>query len=206
MVTTTTLIDGDQSTYTVTRLKEIKATHEAGPARDESLDDELVDSATTRLLVNYTAITIRAETLVWSQNQLGGQIAKTIVNETPPRWGLTTAASAKLTHTLEQLSPVTCDLRHVQGAPDSTGLATQLRSLLEAAGWTVNGSVMLGPKQPTGLQVGLAPPADGQLPVQVATLVEFLWKAQLLREPTVIPDPACKNLILVVGQRPDDAS
>ena len=81
-----------------------------------------------------------------------------------------------------------------------------LRSLLEAAGWTVKGYAMLGPKQPVGLQVGLARPANGQLPPQVSTLVEFIWRAKLLATPTVIPDPTCENLTLVVGYKPDGAS
>lgn len=200
------LIDGDETTFTVTRLREIKATHEAHAVRPEALDDELVDSATTRLLVNYTAITISADTVVWSQNQIGGQIAKTIINEMPPPWGLTPAACAKLTHALGQMPPVVCELKHVQGDPDSARLATQLRSSLEAAGWEVKGYAMLGPSQPAGLRVGLARPGDGQLPPQASTLVAFLWRAKLLATPTVIPDPGCKNLTLVVGHRPDDAS
>jgi hypothetical protein len=195
-----TVVDGDLTLYTVERLKEIKSEHERNTGQP---DDDIADRAVTRLLVNYVALTIRADTVVWSQNQYGGQVARTIINEAPLPWGLTEAARMKISEVLRGLPSRTCQLKSVQGDKDSNNLATQLRSALEAARWTVKGYAMLGPNPPVGIQIGLAPPEDDQVPPEVAGLVDFLYRAKLIPACTITPDESCSELTVIIGLRPD---
>lgn len=195
------VIDSDEEMYTVERLVAIKGKHEL-PTSEAGTpsDDNLIDRAVTQLLVNYVTVTV--DTVIWSQNQLGGQIARTIINEVAPPWGLGAAALAKLTEELRSFTPRSCTLKHVQGDPDSTRFAHHLRTALEAGGWSVEGQAMLGPRTPQGVQVGLAGAPNAAVPKEVAALVLHLWHAKLLAEPVVIPDPSCTTLTIIIGHRP----
>lgn len=194
------LVDSDEAAFTVERLQGIKAAHEADGGKEG--DDDATDDVVTRLLVNHVAITIHAEDVVVSQGQLGGQTAHTIINREQQPWLLAQPVAHQLTVALQNFPSLTCKLRHVQGDPDSTGLARQLRSILEDASWVVAGAAMLGANTPSGIQFGLALPENRSMPDQLKTLVSTLHGAAIIEEPIVIPDPSCKELTVIVGHRP----
>ena len=198
------VVDGDVLRYTIDRLAQMKQSQEA--TQTFPTEEDIQDRAVTRLLVNYVTVTVNADTVIFSQSQLGGQIAGTIINERLPFWGLTASAQASLVQRLRELPSTTCELKYTQGDPDAASLAAQIGASLQSAEWTVKNYAILGPKQPTGIQIGLAAAPNADVPQEVAALVEFLYHASLLSQPLVIPDPDCKILTIVIGHRPHQDS
>ena len=74
-----TLVDDNESEFTVERLKEMKAKQEAAGAAGSPPSAEDQDIATTYLLTSYVT-TVNIETAVFSDGQSGGQTAATIIN------------------------------------------------------------------------------------------------------------------------------
>lgn len=190
------VIDDDVESYTTGRLKEIKANHE-GAQRDDSLRS-LGDEAAGRLLANLSAGLIYRSTVIVSQNQMGGQTAHTIINNSPPPRRLSDAVTQNLVAALRRFPPRKCEVLRVQGDGEASALARQIRTTLQEAGWTV-GEVVLMASDFQGLQLEFR--EETVVPEDIATLVVSLYGAGVMPRAEVKPNPKAQILAIVVGHQ-----
>lgn len=74
------VIDSDTESYTVERLIQIKSKHENGQTQDKELNDQLAIA----LIANIGSNSISGGSILFGQNQTGGQMAHQINNFHPP--------------------------------------------------------------------------------------------------------------------------
>lgn len=129
------VVDDDPESYTVERLTQIKAAHEAANARGQEPSDAIAQ----RLIANISGTTITHGSIIFTQNQMGGQVAHSITNVGPQPRQVSQAAANALVAELRRLSPETVDLSSILGDPEGYQLASVLKQVLELGGWKVDG-------------------------------------------------------------------
>ena len=184
------VIDDDEISYTVDRLKAIKSSHEAcHPFRPEPTDE-----VARKFLASIEGNVVIGGSIIFTQNQLGGQVAHTITNVGPQPRQVTTAAANQLVATLRSLPPETVRLTALLGDPESTQLALVLLEILSLAGWTaeqgINQAVFSG--VPRGIIIWM----DAERP-SVQRLGNALLAVGLKVHGELVPD--LKEVDIVVG-------
>lgn len=193
------IIDDDEESYTVERLKRIKANHETA-VTDESLSQG-AEEAANKLLANFSAGIIYGSTVVVSQHQMGGQTAHTIINNALPPRRLSNAVAQDLVNKLKNFPPRECQVLRVQGDGEVALLAKQIRDVLQQAGWTAQDIVALA-SDARGLHVGLRQlPNQQSVPEDVAILVLCFCDAKLMPQPSIESDPRSHILKILVGHQ-----
>jgi hypothetical protein len=129
------VIDDDPESYTVARLAEIKRTHEAG----HTTGTEPSDAITSQLLQTISGTATVHGSVILSNQQMGGQIAHAITNIGPQPRRLSEATAAAIVKRLQQLPPLDVSISAVLGDGESYQIASQLKEILGAAGWSVAG-------------------------------------------------------------------
>ncbi|MDN7901541.1 hypothetical protein [Burkholderia cepacia] len=129
------VIDDDPGSYTVERLIKIKADHESSHAPIAEPSDSVAQS----LVVNINNNSITHGSIVYAPNQMGGQAAHSITNIGPQPRKISTAAANALVAELRRNSPEEINLMCIMGDGEGFQLANQLKNILEAAGWSVDG-------------------------------------------------------------------
>lgn len=161
------VIDADEGSFTVDRLQAIKSSHEAShPARPEPADD-----VARQFLTSIEGNVLVGGSIIFTQNQLGGQVAHTITNVGPQPRQVTVASANQLVAALRTLPPESVRLTALLGDPESANLAHLLREILALAGWTtesgINQAVFSG--APRGVIIRV----DAERP-SVRTLADWL--------------------------------
>lgn len=149
------VIDADPKSYSVERLHEIKAKHEAENTREEELSDELA----IQFLTNISSPTITNGSVIISNNQMGGQIAHAITNLGPSKRGFSEEAIRGLAADLAKFPSHPFEVEVVDGNPEARALAFQFLEAMNTGGWTnTTFASSLFPMQITGVEISA--PAD----------------------------------------------
>jgi hypothetical protein len=138
------VIDDDSESYTVDRLNKVKAQHESNQVRTAEPNEEIAK----QFIANISGNTVTHGSIIFSQNQMGGQVAHSIQNFGPQPRQLQQAAANALVAELRRHPAETVDLTCVMGDTEGYQLATALKQVLEHGGWQVNGvnqAIFAGP-------------------------------------------------------------
>lgn len=129
------VIDDDPESYTVERLQKIKATHEHSSASVPEPTEDVVRG----FIANISENKIVHGSLIFTQNQMGGQVAHSIQNFGPQPRRLATLATNALIAELRKHPAEHVDVTCIMGDPEGLELASHIKQTLEAGGWSVNG-------------------------------------------------------------------
>lgn len=129
------VVDSDAESYTVERLREIKSRHEALYAGGSEPSDEIAN----QFIMNIGNVTIQHGSFILSKNQMGGQVAHSIVNIGKQPRRVTKAAATKLISDLSNLPGEKVDVVSLMGDTESFELAAILEDILKQAGWQSSG-------------------------------------------------------------------
>ncbi len=183
------VIDDDPLSYSVERLTQMKLEHESAPQKVDELDPATVN----QLIVGIEDNTVTHGSIVFSQNQMGGQIAHSIQNFGSQPRQVSRAAANALIAELRKLPAEKVDLSCLMGDTEGYQLATDLKKVFELSGWSVIGVN----------QVLLSTPLKNvfiETPeVRPALEVLLNWFGNLGLKPQGIHQPEASNVRVVVG-------
>ena len=129
------VIDADVDSYTGDRLREIKRKHEEANAGGTEPSDAVAE----QLIANISGNVIVGGSVIFTSNQMGGQVAHSITNVgSQPRVISQAAANAAVAE-LRANPPEGVEITTAWGDPEAHHLAEQLKAIFEAGGWTVAG-------------------------------------------------------------------
>ncbi len=129
------VIDSDEESYTVERVKQIKAKHESLNAGGSEPTDEIAN----QFLINISSNTISHGSIIFTQNQMGGQVAHSITNIGPQPRQISQAAANALVAELVKHPKENVDIVALMNDPESYNLASILDEILKLAGWQSEG-------------------------------------------------------------------
>jgi len=129
------VIDADPESYTVGRLTEIKRMHETG----HSAVPEPSDAIANQLLQTIGGNATVHGSVILSHQQMGGQVAHSITNVGQQPRRLSDAAAESIISALRQLPSLDASITAVLGDGEGYRFAAQLKGILEAAGWSIEG-------------------------------------------------------------------
>lgn len=141
-----TIIDADEVSYTVERLREIKMAHESGGA--------------------HAAQHSPGATVI-SVNQSGGQTAHVINNYGPPERTITPNVRAAMVRVLRQAQRGRIGFACTDGSLEAHNFKIQLMSVFREAGWEVGDAYSFSFGVGQGLRVAV-PAEEGSTPAEVA--------------------------------------
>jgi hypothetical protein len=127
------VVDSDVESYTVERLAKMKAEHEQKFQQGREPTDEIA----AQFIANITANTITHGSIVFTQNQLGGQAAHTIINVGPPPRRISDAAGVALVSELQKYPKGPVYVASVMGDAEAAALTEEQKS----SRWRDGGSV-----------------------------------------------------------------
>lgn len=128
------VIDADEESYTIDRLKTIKAEHESAAEIELSLSDKQAEAFVTNISNN----TVSEGSIIVTNNQVGGQNAHQIVNVGPQPRRIDQAAGAAISESLAQHPPEEVTLCFLLGDTETEQLAEQVSLIVRNAGWIVS--------------------------------------------------------------------
>lgn len=165
-------VDNDEKTYTVERLQNMKRQHEASVEPTDPPHDSIID----QLSGSVGQVRIEGDHNVTSINQMGGQTARSIVNEGPQPRRIYRTAGGTLVTELRKHYPEQFQISWMMDA-ESGELGAVLRDLLQQGGWqmiTEVSGAMLSGIAPRGVIVETTLDSGG-----VNALVEWMSAAGL---------------------------
>lgn len=184
------VIDDDPDSYTPGRLITMKAKHESAQVAIA----EPSDAVANQFIASISSNTITHGSIIFSQNQMGGQIAHSIQNLGPQPRQLAQAAANALVADLRQHPVESIHVECNMGDTEGYQLATDLKHVLELAGWQVNGVL---------LQIYTAGPVKGvsiEAPATRPSLELLLkWLASIGLKPQGLLVPNSQAVRLIVG-------
>lgn len=183
------VVDDDPDSYSVDRLRQIKAAHEG----KDVCGSEPPDGIAQQLIANISHDTLTHGSVIFTQNQMGGQVAHSITNIGPLPRQISRAAVNALVAELRKQEPENVDIVAVLGDADSYNLAGILDEIMKMAGWRTDGvSQALFTGQPTNVIL--------EAPQEKPSLLFFLnWLHRLGLKPSGILNPNAPKPKLVVG-------
>lgn len=183
------VIDDDPDSYTVDRLTRMKAQHESAQVAVA----EPIDAVAKQFIANIAGNTVTHGSIIFSQNQMGGQVAHSIQNFGLQPRQLSQAAANALVAELRKHPAETVDLTCIMGDTEGYQLASGLRQVLELGGWRINGvnqAIFSGPVK--GVQV--------ETPAVRASLEILLnWLGATGLKPQGVLNASAKTVRLIVG-------
>ena len=184
------VVDDDPESYTVSRLKEIKAKHEALYAGGA----EPNDSIAKQFLLNITSSTISHGSIIFTQQQMGGQVAHSIVNVGQQPRQISQAAATALISELRKYPSENFDITCLAGAPETYNLAQIIEIILKHAGWTSSSGIS------QSFFAGLPRGVIIETSVEKPSLNILLnWLGQIGLKPQGILKPDSKQTRIIVG-------
>jgi hypothetical protein len=127
------VIDADEIAYTVERLQAIKDKHE----RDNTNGYDLNNDAARKLIASIENNVVVDGSIIFTQNQMGGQVAHQITNVGPLPRRISVAAANALIVALSKLPPVEAGITIPMGDAESHQLAMVIEKVLTQAGWHI---------------------------------------------------------------------
>lgn len=183
------VIDSDETSYTVERLVTLKQDHEATrPAGPEPSD-----AVAQAFVANIAQNTISHGSIIFSQHQMGGQVAHSITNIGPQPRQISQSAANALVGELRRLAPETVNVTALIGDPEAYQLAATIKDILAAAGWNVDGvdqAIFSG--QPRGVVIEVRQPTQ-------ALTVLLNWVGSIGLRPTGNHNPGAARNAVIVG-------
>ncbi len=187
------VIDNDEIAYTIDRLLLMKRDHEkrcAGNTRQSLTSDAL---AALQATANDNVVS--GGSVIISQNQLGGQVAHSIVNIGPQPRSLTAAALNSIAASMRQQPPERYEIERDSSAPDAAILADQLVQVLDGANWTcIANANSQFPRPMLGLQISYPSYRSG-----IESLVDGLRRCGIVAKQTQLP--TLSHLHILVGHQ-----
>ena len=135
------VIDDDPEAYTVGRLTKMKADHERSHVAVTEPDDVVA----RQLIAAIENNVVTQGSIIFTQNQLGGQVAHSIQNFGPQPRQFSQAAASALVADLRHHPAEDIDLVHNMGDAETYQLAAHLKLALEGAGWQINEVIQMAP-------------------------------------------------------------
>lgn len=126
------VIDTDTESYTGERLYKMKQDHE----KTMKPTKEISDSMASSFIANINKINITNGSVIFSNNQMGGQTAHSIVNVGRQPRRISQAAANALIADLRKRPSEQVKLTGLLGDTESTNLTEIIENILNAAGWT----------------------------------------------------------------------
>lgn len=126
------VIDSDPESFTVSRLKNIKTKHEALYAGGGEPSDDIAK----QFLLNMTSSRISNGSIIFTHQQMGGQVAHNIVNIGKQSRQISQASANALVSELRKYPSENFAICSVFGDPEVYDLAQRLEVILKLAGWT----------------------------------------------------------------------
>ncbi len=127
------VIDSDTDAYTVDRLVRMKVDHEKTYFGGTEASDQLAD----QFIANISSPSFTHGSIIFTRNQMGGQVAHSITNIGPQPRQISQAAASVLVAELQKHDPETVNITSLLGDSESDNLALSLESVLQLAGWTI---------------------------------------------------------------------
>jgi len=183
------VIDSDEESYTVERLLQIKSKHESLHLKGLEPNDDIAK----QFLTNITSNTITHGSLIFTQNQMGGQVAHSITNIGPQPRKISQAAANALVADLLKLPSEKIDVVALMNDAESYNLASILDNILKLAGWQSEGvSQAIFSGLPRGVII--------ETPVEKSSLNILLnWMGITGLNPQGIIVPDSSQIKLIVG-------
>lgn len=130
------VVDSDVESYTVERLKDIKAKHEASWEGGKEPRDDIAN----QFLVNMGQVTISRGSIIFTKDQKGGQVAHSIINIGKQQRQISQAAANELISNLRKYPSERVDIVALMSDAETINLAHLLDDILKHAGWQSNGA------------------------------------------------------------------
>ena len=183
------IIDSDPESYTVTRLKEIKDKHESLNVGGSEPSDDVAK----QFIANITSNIISHGSIIFTQHQMGGQVAHSIVNVGQQPRQIGQGVANVLISELRKYPPEEFEISSLMSDAETYNLAQNLETILKLAGWTSSGVIQ-------SLFSGLPRGVIVETPVEKLSLKILLnWLGQIGLKPQghLIADR--KNTRIIVG-------
>lgn len=185
------VIDADTVSYTVTRLTQMKETHESA----QGMQPEPSDSVANQFIANISSNNVRNGSIIYSVNQSGGQIAHSITNIGLQQRMISSEAVAALPKELRQLSPLKFEIEVVHGDAEASRLGHQIKDALHSAGWEcVAFASSMFPSPMTGVTVSAS--VTGEPVTKLMTLL-----AGAMLKPKQATVPGLDRIHILVGSQ-----
>lgn len=126
------VIDDDEISYTVDRLRAMKSDHEHSTKAITEFTDDTVD----QLLLSIEGNVINDGSVIVSHNQMGGQIAHSITNVGPIARRISETVQKRIAWDLLQLPPHEYEIEINHDDEDGNRYAYQITQILNTANWT----------------------------------------------------------------------
>lgn len=182
------VIDSDEIAYTVQRLHDMKAAHESL----HSGGNEPTDEIASNLILNIEHNTIIDGSIIISNNQMGGQIAHSIVNVGTQSRVIEQAAANALIAELMKYPNEDFDILSIFDA-ESVNLRESLERILELAGWK---------SKMAGIGIFISQPHHVMIAVpEVKKSYEILyyWMENIGLKPDSGRDPKLERIRITIG-------
>lgn len=140
------VIDADERSYTVARLHDIKARHEA----EHLCGQEPTEALVHQFMAQFSETTVTNGSVILSQNQVGGQVAHSIVNIGTQQPHMAEPARGALINALRGHSPEAFDITSFLFNSDSSRLASLIVDTLGYAGWVCRRTCQISGNPPVG--------------------------------------------------------
>jgi hypothetical protein len=189
------VVDDDETAYTVERLLAMKADHESANA--DGLEPD--ESIATRLIANVNATAVGGS-VIFTQNQMGGQVAHSITNVGAQPRRIDSAAANALVAVLKALPVEPFTIGAPIGDGEARALAEALEKTLILCGWESKHGVTQGITQPAIYGIHLR--VSGERP---AVMAFGNWLIGLGMEVKAFRHPENKHVDIFVGHRPPDS-
>lgn len=184
------VIDADEASYTVERLRTIKSEHE----RINGIGRELRDDAARQFISSIEGNVITDGSIIFTQHQMGGQVAHQITNVGPQPRQVSVAAANAIVSALRKLPPEQVRITALMGDPESVQFAMTLREILTLAGWGTESGINQAVY--TGLLKGVILRVSGERPT-VQTFGNWLLAAGMRAQGELVGSLA--GIEIIVG-------
>jgi hypothetical protein len=183
------VIDADEEAYTVERLQKIKKEHQqqTGELKD------VFDAIATGFVNNIHSNTINHGSIIFTQNQMGGQVAHSITNVGPQPRQISQAAANALVAELRNYPSESFAITCIMSDAETYQTASMIEHILKAAGWTTDG---ISQAVFTGLPRNIIIKVPQQ---KVSFLVLLNWFENIGFKPQGVLEPTLTTPKIIVG-------
>lgn len=188
------VVDADDIAYSVQRLKQMKAEHE----RQQSPRQEPSNAVAETLIGNVGPLTIVNGSFIFTQNQLGGQVAHQITNIGSQPRTVSAQSGEVLVAALRAHPPESVEMRCLMNDAETCRFSKEIGNFLVKANWKIVEELHVYPKNPiNNITLGV-PKAKEE---SKAALILWNWFHQNGHNTTAELLPDGDNFIILVGTR-----
>jgi len=183
------IIDADPESYTVARLKKIKTKHESSHAGGEEPSDDVAE----QFIANLTSSSISHGSIIFTQHQMGGQVAHSIVNVGQQPRQISQAAANALISELQKYPSEKFEITSLMNDAETYNLAQILETILKLAGWKSSSGI--SQSMFSGLPRGVIIETSVEKP-SLITLLNWLGQIGLKPQGRLVTDREITRIIV----------